>query len=251
MIKKLFILTVASLLGFTVYCQNSTEGNGPVKGDVAISGTVGYNSYVGKNAPSGLLNSYENAALSTDWFDSKLMIGIEGQWFFTNNWALRLGGGLGFTNQPGYPAKPGTVDANSEAGDGSIPDYRAVGNGQNLKYNVYTGFDRYFQSKKVANLYFHAGILAGFAYGLNQVKFDEETSMGKSTGEAFNIRGALNCGVDYYVLPGMFIGLEVCPLAYTYNMTTIKPQTGLSNLSADSHNFAFLSAPTLKVGFKF
>lgn len=251
MIKKLFILTVASLLGFTAYCQNSTEGNGPVKGDVTISGTVGYNSYVGKNAPSGLLNSYENAALSSDWFDSKLMIGIEGQWFFTNNWALRLGGGLGFTNQPGYAAKPGTVDANSEAGDGSIPDYRAVGNGQNLKYNVYTGFDRYFQSKKVANLYFHAGLLAGFAYGLNQVKFDEETSMGKSTGEAFNIRGALNCGVDYYVLPGMFIGLEVSPLAYTYNMTTIKPQAGLSNLSADSHNFAFLSAPTLKVGFKF
>lgn len=251
MIKKLLILTVASLLGFTAYCQNSTGDNGPVKGDVTLSATLGYNSYIGKNAPSGLLNSYENAALSTDWFESKLMVGIEGQWFFSKNWALRLGGGLGFTGNPGYAAKPGTIGPDSEVGDGSIPDYRAVGSGQSLKYNVYTGIDRYFQSKKVTNLYFHTGIQVGLAYGSNQVKFDEETSMGKSTGEAFNVRGALNFGIDYYVLPGMFIGLEVSPLAYTYNMTTIKPQSGLSALSADSHNFAFLSAPTIKIGFRF
>lgn len=248
MIKRLFILTVALTWSIATYSQ---EGNGPVKKDFTVSGTIGYNSYVGKNAPSGLENSYQNAAVGTDWFDSKLMIGIEGKWFFSNAWALRLGGGLGFTNNPGYTAKPGTVDEDSEPGDGSVPDYRAVGDGQNLKYNVYTGIDRYFQSKKVSNLYFYTGAQVGFAYGLNQVKFDEETSMGKSTGEAFNIRAALNCGVEYYVLPAMFIGLEVSPFAYTYNMTTIKPQAGLSNLSADSHNFAFLAAPTLKIGFKF
>ena len=40
-------------------------------------------------------------------------------------------------------------------------------------------------------------------------------------------------------------------MAYTYNMTTLKPQEGLSNLDADSHNFGFLAAPTVKVGFKF
>ena len=248
MIRKLFIFAVASLLSVGVYSQ---ESNGPVKGDFTVSGTIGYNSFVGKNAEVTMSTSYYNSALSTDWFDSKLMVGLEGQWFFSDSWALRLGGGLGFTHNPGYTSKPGTVDENTEPGDGSIPDYRAVGDAQTLKYNVYTGVNRYFQSKKVSNLYFHAGVQVGFAYGNNQVKFDEESSMGKSIGEAFNIRGALNCGVDYYVLPGMFIGLEVSPVAYTYNMTTIKPEAGLSNLSADSHNIGFLASPTLKIGFKF
>ncbi|MDE7374127.1 MAG: hypothetical protein K2M86_02180, partial [Odoribacter sp.] len=213
--------------------------------------TLGYNSYVGKAAPSGLLSQYGNAALSTDWFDKQLMTGLEGQWFFTDRWALRLGGGLGFTHNPGYAARPGTFDEDSEVGDGSIPDYQAVGNADNLKYNVYTGFDRYFQSKKVNDLYFHIGLQAGFAYGLNRMNPADENTMGTSTGEAFNIRGAFNMGVDYYILPAMFLGLEVSPLAYTYNMTTIKPQPGLRNLSADSHNFAFLAAPILKIGFHF
>jgi len=246
-VKNFFIAIVASLLSLTLYGQ----GNGPVKGDFTVSATVGYNSYVGKAAPSGLLNRYENAALSTDWFDKQLMMGVEGQWFFKERWALRLGGGLGFTHNPGYSAKPGTIDDESEAGDGSIPDYSAVGDADNLKYNVYTGVDRYFQSSKVKDLYFHAGVQVGFSYGLNRINAEDEDAMGTSTGEAFNIRGALNCGVDYYILPAMFIGLEVSPFAYTYNMTTIKPQPGLKNLSADSHNFAFLAAPALKIGFRF
>lgn len=245
--KSFFIAIVASLLSLTLYGQ----GNGPVKGDFTLSTTFGYNSYVGKAAPSGLLSQYGNAALSTDWFDKQLMTGLEGQWFFTDRWALRLGGGLGFTHNPGYSARPGTFDEDSEIGDGSVPDYNAVGNAANLKYNVYTGFDRYYQSKKVNDLYFHIGVQVGLAYGLNRVNTADENTLGTSTGEAFNIRGALNMGVDYYILPAMFLGLEVSPLAYTYNMTTIKPQPGLRNLSADSHNFAFLAAPTLKIGFHF
>ena len=49
----------------------------------------------------------------------------------------------------------------------------------------------------------------------------------------------------------MYVGVQVDPFAYTYNMTTYKPQEGLGNLSADSHNFSVLAAPTIKIGFKF
>lgn len=249
--KKIITIAVASLMSLGGYSQTEAVTNGPEKGDFTLSGTIGYNSFVGKNAETNLSTSYYNAALSSDWFDSKLMIGLEGQWFFSSRWALRLGGGLGFTHNPGYSAKPGTVDGDSEVGDGSVPDYRAVGDAQTLKYNVYTGVSRYFHSKKVENLYFHTGLQIGLSYGNNQIKFDEETSMGKSVGEAFNIRTAWTFGAEYYVLPGMFVGLEVSPLAYTYNMTTIKPESGLANLSADSHNIGFLACPTLKIGFKF
>ena len=120
-------------------------------------------------------------------------------------------------------------------------------------FNVYAGFDRYFSHNEVKNLYFHVGVHAGVAYSLNELDSEEysSTSMGISVGEAVTMRGAINAGVDYYFLPAMFVGLEVNALQYSYNMTTIKPQAGLANLSADSHNFGFLAAPTLKIGFKF
>lgn len=254
MIRKFIALTCAAmLLSLSGFSQNCGEqGNAPKKGDFTVSATIGYNSFVGNGAPTVTTSQmYEVAALSTDWFDSKLMVGIEGSWFFSDVWSVRLGGGLGFTNNPGYSEVLGTFDENDSEPAGSIPTYRAVADGQTFRYNVYTGVDRHFQHNSVKNLYFHAGVHMGFAYGLNQILYDEVTSMGKSIGEAFNIRGALNGGVTYYVLPGMFLGLEVNAFQYTYNMTTIKPQAGLANLSADSHNFGFLAAPTLKIGFKF
>lgn len=249
MIKKLIVLTCAAMLGISAFAQ---EGNGPKKGDWTLSATVGYNSFVGNNAPTVTTSEmYEIAALSTDWFENKLMVGVEGSWFFSDKWSWRLGGGLGFTNNPGYSEVTGTFDENDSEPAGNIPTYRAVADGQTFKYNVYTGVDRHIQHKNLQNLYFHVGVHAGFAYGLNQILYNEETSMGKMIGEAFNIRGAVNTGVSYYVLPGMFLGVEVNAFQYTYNMTTIKPQEGLANLSADSHNFGFLAAPTLKIGFKF
>ena len=249
MIKKLIVLTCAAMLGISAFAQ---EGNGPKKGDWTLSATVGYNSYVGNNAPTVTTSEmYEIAALSTGWFETKLMVGVEGSWVFSDKWSWRLGGGLGFTNNPGYSEVTGTFDENDSEPAGNIPTYRAVADGQTFKYNVYTGVDRHIQHKNLQNLYFHVGVHAGFAYGLNQILYDEEKSMGKSIGEAFNIRGAVNTGVSYYVLPGMFLGVEVNAFQYTYNMTTIKPQEGLANLSADSHNFGFLAAPTLKIGFKF
>ena len=75
--------------------------------------------------------------------------------------------------------------------------------------------------------------------------------MGRSIGETWNLRGAITMGVDYFVLPAMYVGAQIDPFAYTYNMTTYKPQEGLSNLDADSHNYNFLAAPTIKIGFKF
>ena len=83
------------------------------------------------------------------------------------------------------------------------------------------------------------------------MKYDEYVSMGKSVGETWNLRGSLTVGVDYFVLPAMYVGAQIDPLAYTYNMTTYKPQEGLGSLKADSHNFSMLAAPTVKVGFRF
>ncbi len=250
MIKKLLILAVLPMMCLTAGAQNK-EGLLPKKGDLTVAATVGYNSYTNIMAPSGLLTDYEVAALSTNWTDKQLMVGLELGWFVHNNWKLNLGGGFNFTNNPGYSAVPGTIDVNTEAGDGSIPNYRAVANASSLTFNVFTGIDRYFKLNGVPGLMLYTGVRGGYAYSQNQAKYDEPESMGKTVAEAFNIRGALTFGMDYYVLPGFFVGCQVDPFAYTYNKTTFKPQEGLGNLSANSHNYSILAAPTLKIGFKF
>lgn len=252
-INRLFVLAVIPMMCLAANAQNSGKDNTPKQGDFTVAATVGYNSYTNVTAPSGLLTDYEVQALSTNWSDKKLMVGFEAGWFFKDMWKLNLGGGISFTNNPGYSAVPGTIDSDTNADDlmGEIPNYRAVADAQSFAYNVVAGVDRYFGMKKVPNLMWYTGVRVGFAYGQNQMKYDEETSMGKSIGETWNLRGALTIGVDYFVLPALYVGAQIDPFAYTYNMTKFNPQAGLGDLSADSHNFSLLAAPTLKVGFKF
>lgn len=256
-IKKLLIVAVLPMVCLAVNAQDKccTKKNfTPKKGDFTIAATVGYNSYASVTALPGTLTNYEAAALSTDWSEKKLMVGFEGGWFFNDLWKLNLGGGLSFTNNPGYSAVPGTIDESAGTAEdnmGEIPNYRAIADAQSFSYNVFAGVDRYLKMKKAPNLMPYLGVRVGFAYGLNEMKYDEYATMGKSTAETYNLRGAITCGVDYFLLPAMYVGVQVDPFAYTYNMTTYKPQEGLGNLSADSHNFSVLAAPTIKIGFKF
>ena len=125
-----------------------------------------------------------------------------------------------------------------------------MANQSDIQFNVFTGVDRYFKTK-VCGLMPYVGVRVGYAYGQNTALADDETWMGKSVGESFNIRGAATVGVDYFLTEGFFVGAQVDPFAYTYNKSTYKPQEGLGNLSANSNNFSVLAAPTIKVGFKF
>ena len=168
-IKRLLVLAVLPMLCLAVNAQNCSKDNTPKKGDFTVAATVGYNSYTSVTAPSGLLTDYEVRALSTNWADKKLMVGFEGGWFFKDQWKLNLGGGVSFTNNPGYPAVPGHNRRKYKAGDGSIPNYRAVADAQSFAYNVSAGVDRYFNIKRVPNLMWYTGIRVGFAYGENEM----------------------------------------------------------------------------------
>lgn len=244
-INKLLVLAVLAAFGITANAQDK----GPQQNDFTVALTLSYdNSVMGKAqdpAPAHSIN-----AVSTNWNDKDLRVGIEGGWFFKDEWKLVLGGGLNISKQPGSPALPGSFDNAEDYELGDVPAYNAVKDQNFVQFNVFTGVDRYFKTK-VDGLYLYAGARVGYAYGRNIAFSDDEYSMGKSVGEAYNIRGALTGGVDYYFTDAFFIGAQVDPFAYTYNHTLVKPQEGLSNLDACSHNFGILAAPTLKVGFKF
>lgn len=246
---KLLLSAVLPMLCLTVAAE---ADNSPAKGDFTVAATVGYNSYTNVTALPGNLSNYEVAAQTSLWNQKKLMVGFEAGYFVSDKWKLNLGGGLNFNHHPGYPDVPGTIDEFS--GDdtiGDIPNYRAVASQYSCTWNAYTGLDRYFSVPKVSNLMWYTGIRVGMAYALNEQKFDEWTSMGKSVGETWSLRGSVTMGIDYYVLPAMYVGLSVDPFAYAYNMSTYKPQEGLKPIEADSHDFSILAAPTLKIGFKF
>lgn len=247
--RKLIILAVAPMLCLAAHAQKK-ECTSPKKGDFTVAATVSYNSYTSLSAPAGNLTDYNLSAVSTNWNDKDLMVGIEGGWFFSDMWKLVLGGGMSITSNPGYAPVPGTVDATTEAGDGSIPNYGAVASQSDIQFNVFTGVDRYIKTK-VCGLMPYVGVRLGYAYGRNSAFADDETWMGKSIAESFNVRGALTAGVDYFLTSNFFVGAQVDPFAYTYNKSTYKPQAGLGNLEANSHNFSILAAPTIKVGFKF
>lgn len=247
-LRKLIILAVVPMLCLSANAQK--EDRGPKQGDFTVAATVSYNSYTSMKAPAGNLTDYSLQAVSTNWNDKQLMVGIEGGWFFSDLWKLTLGGGLSITSNPGYAPVPGTIDENTTAGDGSIPNYAAVASQSDIQFNVFTGVDRYFKTK-VCGLMPYVGVRVGYAYGRNSAFADDEEWMGKSIGESFNIRGAATMGVDYFLTDAFFVGAQVDPFAYTYNKSTVKPQAGLGNLEANSNNFSVLAAPTIKVGFKF
>ena len=244
-LRKLIILAVAPMMCLAVNAQD----NEPKKGDFTVAATVSYNNYTMMSAPAGNLTDYSLQAVSTNWTDKQLMVGIEGGWFFSDLWKLTLGGGLSITSNPGYDGLAGTVDDSYVPGDGSIPNYKAVSNESAIQFNVFTGVDRYFKTK-ISGLMPYVGLRVGYAYGRNSA-YGDETWMGKSMAESFNIRGAATMGIDYFLTEAFFVGAQVDPFAYTYNRTTVIPQEGLGNLKADSNNFSVLAAPTLKVGFKF
>ncbi|HIZ92335.1 MAG TPA: hypothetical protein H9807_09530 [Candidatus Bacteroides merdavium] len=247
---KIYKLLILAALPMMCLIANAQE-KGPKKGDFTVAATVSYNSNVMQNAAAGNLTDYSIAAASTNFSDQKLSVGVEGGWFFSDLWKLNLGGGMNISKHPGYSGVPGTYDPyQDEIGDGSIPNYAAVADQNFIQFNVFTGVDRYFKTK-TNGLMPYVGLRVGYAYGRNLSQTDDETYMGMSVGEAFNIRGAITGGVDYYFTDAFFIGAQVDPFAYTYNRTLIKPQEGLSNLDADSHNFTILAAPTIKIGFKF
>ena len=249
-LNKILVSAVLSMICLPVAAQS----NAPEKGDWTVAATVGYNSYTNVEAMDGTLINYETAAKPNFWNDKKLMVGFEAGYFVHNNWKLNLGGGLNFSHNPGYGGVPGTIDPDYsgayEGVVGGIPNYRAVASQYSMNYNVYAGIDRYFNTG-VDNLKWYVGAQVGFNYALNESKYNEEWSMGISVGQSFNLRGGFTMGMDYYVLPAMWVGVSVMPFNYTYGMVAYRPQEGMKYLEADVHTWSVLASPTIKVGFKF
>lgn len=244
--KKITYLVILLFFGFSAFAQNSDAEL--KKGDWMFSINFGVGSYIGTSAPAPNLPSYsvsESSAISQAWFDKKPILDVEARWFLTNDWALKISGGISFGHTPGRSELIGT---GTEEGD--IPTYKAVPSGDNMQFAVTVGADRYFTTP-LPGLFWRIGGEAGYAYGRVEQKANTDEYLGKSLGEAYSIKVAPVAGVDYFFNSVMFLGLEARPVAYQYTMYNVRPQEGLSLLKANNNTFSFISQPTIKLGVKF
>ena len=241
-INRIFAIAAAMLVGVSVLAQE-----GPVKPvRLGVSVTVGSNAYAGISALPGTLASYESAALPTNWMDKAPAFGIEGSMIINDSWKLDLGGAFNFGFNPGYPGVEGT---GSDYGD--IPTYEPVALQQNISYLVYLAGSYYFRIPTIPALRPSIGLRASGSYANNQQIAASEDWLGVSVGENFTIGGSIIAGFDYYFSRNFFVGMNVDLFRYVYGVTAQRPQEGLGVLGADSHNFGFLGAPRIKVGFVF
>lgn len=244
--KRFLIFTAFLFLALGVSAQSQ-------KGNVTLAATVGVNAYIGQQDP-GYSDTYEIEALNSTGFTNNISIGFDGNWFVTNNWAIRFGGGFGYSYKPGYSELIGTLGSgeNDDSWDeGGVPNYRAVASTTDMMWSAQLGMNHYWQLKKVPQLQYYTGFKFGFSYSLYQTKYNESMSMGVALAQSYTGSISWTCGVDYYIFPAFYIGAEVQPVYYSYNVSGIRPQEGLALLQADSHNIGAFAMPTIKVGFRF
>jgi hypothetical protein len=237
--------------GNIVQAQEQDEADSPLKQHTfSVSVNFGVGSYIGTSAPAPNLSAYSLSAPMTAWFSKKPILDVEGRWFVTDKWALKLTGSFAYSYNPAYDELYGSAVSPGQYELGDIPTYKAVPSSDNIQYAIGVGAEHYFA--KVSRLYFRLGGEFGVAYARVTVNgVDSEEYLGASIGEAYSLRVAPVGGLDYYFTKQLFLGIDVRPIAYQYSVYNERPQVGLPLLKSNNHSFSFIAQPVIKLGFRF
>jgi outer membrane protein W len=233
--------------------EQEEEGtDSPIAKDAfTVSVNFGIGSYIGKSAPAPNLSSYTLSAPMTAWFSKTPILDVEGKWFVTDKWAVKLTGSFAYNYNPAYNEVTGTADSDATFEPGDLPTYKAVPSSNNIQYSVGVGADHYFATKN-NRIFLRVGGEFGYAYGrVTANGVDSEEYLGAAIGEAYALRIAPVAGLDYFFVKQLFVGIDVRPISYSYSVYSERPQVGLKLLSSDNHSFSFIAQPTIKLGFRF
>ena len=189
------------------------------------------------------------------------MIGIEGKWFFSNTWALRVSGMGNIGSAKGYD---GTIGIPAMGGAPTLlPFYSSVPYVTNHEVVANVGFDKYFATNN-EHLFWYLAPVVNFQYkrltGVNSADYTSKTTapyfdvvdpgtVRYGEGLGVGLSGIIGC--EYYTEGGFVFGFEVRGANCTYLLNTQVPMEGLDALKSDTYNYSFLSQPTLKIGFRF
>jgi len=199
------------------------------------------------------------------------LAGIQGKFFVTNRFALNAMFAMQIDVTPqrdyieGINLESTSYSSSSSYGSGLLNQggIQWVEGRLTNKYLVNVGADYYFNNCN-GRLFPYIGVLGGFQHARVQaylpytgIEVSTETgtdpielyALDNRAGEAYAISGAITAGVEYNLLPGMNIALEVRPFNYYY--TAIRMYADGQEFNAYEMQFKFFAFPQLKIGFRF
>ena len=219
----------------------------------------------GSQIGSGYLNQY----LQIDGFNGNSLlniIGVQGKYFWQDCWSVSFSGGMniGVTPKKDYIESQTLFEDANGVPSLEIPGSKYINATATNNFFVNAGIERYFKTGN-KRIFPYVGAQVGFQlarvetrepYTGKYITVDDEKveqqvyfPAGK-IGQMFGIKGAAVAGVEYDLMPGMFLALEFQPLAYRYDVIQIAPQ-GFDHYNLCHHNIKIFDLPTLRVGFRF
>ena len=185
------------------------------------------------------------------------MVGAEGRYYVTNNFAISFTGGAILRNTPSQLAIPAVIDGN---GNTLIQAYNAVVADERIDANISVGGQWLFKTKN-DRLFPYVGFALPFDYARKSL-YDPSVTVDSNGNPTIVDLGARHvditafgvqavAGVDYYVAKDVFFGFDIKPVSYTYAYSVKTPGPGLLDLEADTNTVSFFAQFSFKLGFKF
>lgn len=251
------------------------------------SGAIGLpNGGVPTSDPSGSGSGFLNQYLNIDGFNGNSLVnilGVQGKYFWQDCWSVSFSGGMniGVTPKKDY-IEPTVLDQDVQTGQitNQLPASKYINATATNNFFVNAGIERYFKTKN-QRIFPYVGATVGYQmarvetrepYTGVMVDIDNMTTMpnpafgsDKPTGtlveqqvyipagkigQMFALKGAAVAGVEYDIMPGMFLALEFQPLSYRYDVIQIAPQ-GFSHYNLCHHNIKIFDMPTVRIGYRF
>ena len=128
-------------------------------------------------------------------------------------------------------------------------------NTRNERIFPYIGVFGQFKMARIESLYPSTGQYIPTDYPAGEGYPDmanEEVDMYRASrgGQALGFGGGINIGVEYALMEGLFVGVEVAPVCYQYTLLHLQVG-GQDPYYATNHNLRAFAFPQLTLGFRF
>jgi hypothetical protein len=126
---------------------------------------------------------------------------------------------------------------------------------RNERIFPYIGVFGQFKMARIESLYPYTGQYIPTDYPAGEGYPDmanEEVDMYRASrgGQALGFGGGINIGVEYALMEGLFVGVEVAPVCYQYTLLHLQVG-GQDPYYATNHNLRAFAFPQLTLGFRF
>lgn len=125
----------------------------------------------------------------------------------------------------------------------------------NPRIYPYAGVFGQFKMARIGSFYPYTGQIIDSDIYDSSIAYDlkyEEVDLYRSgrVGQLLGFVGGINCGVEYVLAEGFFLGMEVVPFAYQYSLLHMQVM-GQDAYYAMNHNFRAFAFPQFTFGFRF